>query len=158
MLNRLHHTAHANAATEGGVIALLASGMDEGSRAAMKAGLGQGSEQGVQGPRCPDELPPRRHLCGGVDGTMKGPAALGSFGGGDPMVRPARVGICAGSRMEEWTLRSLWGQRHGLGSQREGDVRLSAEWEFAVLAAPRVAGFGRGPNRRGETTASSGAV
>ncbi|QDV06566.1 hypothetical protein Poly30_20760 [Planctomycetes bacterium Poly30] len=158
MLNSLTHTANAHPAIEGGVIVLLASTMDEGACAVRLAGSSLGSEQGVQGPRPLDELPARGRQSDCVDGTMKGPAVLGCLGGGVPMVRPARVGICAGSRMEEWTLRSLWGQRHGLGSQREGDVRLAGDWESSAPAAPRVAGFGRGPNRRGETTASSGAV
>lgn len=160
MLTRTQRPANTHTAIEGGELTLLASPVGEGTSAAPVPTQLEGSEQVVQEPRSLDALPPRSHpqIGGCVDGTMKGPAGLRRLGDGSPMVRAARVGICASSRMEEWTLWSLWGQRYGLGSQREGDVRSPGEWEFPGLAAPRVTGFGRGPNRRGETTVPSGAV
>ena len=102
----------------------------------------------------PNSRPFHSHL--GVncdDGTMKGPTGPGCFGGGVSMVRPARVGICAASRMEEWTQRSLWGQHHGPESQEKEMCARSRNGDSADVAAPRAGGSCRWPNRRGESIA-----
>jgi hypothetical protein len=159
MLTRFTHTSGAPQAIDRHELTLVASSIGLGERAVRLTASQHGSEQGVRQHRLLDELPPGSHLvCGCDDGTMKGPASSSCFGGRDPMVRSARVGICAGSQMEEWIQRSLWGQRYGLGFQREGDVHLSRDGESLRPAAPRIFGYRRGPNRRGETTAPQGAV
>ncbi len=120
----------------------------------MHANLAAGSLQDVRGLTPSNTLPPHSLDSDGCDdGTMKGPTGPGCFGGRGLMVRPARVGICAVSRMEEWTQESLWGQRHGSGFQEKEMCAWPWNGDSANLAAPRADGTRRWPNRRGESTA-----
>ncbi len=116
--------------------------------------LSIGSVQDVRGITPSNTLPPHSlELDGCDDGTMKGPTGSGCFGGRDSMVRPARVGICAASRMEEWTEWSLWGQHHGPRSQEKEMCALAWGGDSTLVAAPRASALVAGPNRRGESTA-----
>ena len=120
----------------------------------MNATQSAGSLQHVRGLTPSNTLPPHSSpLESSDDGTMKGPTRPSCFGGRGTMVRPARVGICAVSRMEEWTQRSLWGQHYGPGSQEKEMCARPRNGDSAHLAAPRADGTRRWPNRRGESTA-----